>query len=369
MMKKIMIVGGLGSSLLRFRGELIKSWLEKGYRVTAVAPGREAEGTLKSLGVAYYTVPLSRTGMNPLHDFMVWIKMIWLLKRERADYLFLYTVKPVIYGSLAAVPWRRVKVFSMITGLGYVFSATGVGKLQKLVIFLYRLALRRNEKVFFQNPDDEELFKEKKLVLDNQVARVNGSGVNLTYFQPESLPEGAIQFLLIARLLAEKGIREYVQAARILRARYSEPQYALVGWAFENNPAAIGPDEIERWRKEGVVEIFDETEDVRPFIAGSSVYVLPSYREGTPRTVLEAMAMGRPVVTTDTPGCRETVKEGFNGFLVPVKDPGALAEAMEKFILEPGLVASMGKASRSMAVEKYDVHKVNRVINETMGLL
>ena len=368
-MKKIMIVGGLGSSLLRFRGELIKSWLEKGYRVTAAAPDRDAEDELIGLGVSYYTVPINRTGMNPLHDFILWIKMIGLLKKEQPDYLFLYTVKPVIYGSLAALFWQRIKVFSMITGLGYALSAAGSAKLQKLVLFLYRLALKNNEKVFFQNPDDEALFKAKKMVRKNQVVRVNGSGVDLKYFSPEPSPEGPMRFLMIARLLVEKGVREYVEAARVLKAKYPESQFVLLGWAFKENPSAISKGEVEEWQKEGVVELFSESDDVRPFIARSSVYVLPSYREGTPRTVLEAMAMGRPVVTTAAAGCRETVKEGFNGFLVPVKDALALSEAMEKFILEPGLVQKMGKTSRKLAEEKYDVHMVNRVINDNMGIL
>jgi len=235
--------------------------------------------------------------------------------------------------------------------------------------YLYRIALVRNEKVFFQNPDDLKLFQELKLVAARKCLLVSGSGVNLGYYKPAALPTGAPAFLMIARLLKEKGFEEYVKAAQIVKQKYPETVFRMIAWQLAGSPSVISSDQVERWKDEGLVEIFGETNDVRPFLAGASVYVLPSYREGTPRTVLEAMAMGRAIITTDAPGCRETVVDGVNGFLVPERDSKSLAEAMERFILEPELIAKMGKASRRIAEEKYNVHIVNQVINRTMGLL
>ena len=366
----ILIGAGFGGSLIRFRGDLIKSWLKMGYKVTAAAPGREVEKQLRDLGVDYYCIPLNRTGLNIFSDILLLINFIRLYTHVKPDYIFLYTIKPVIYGSLAAFFCRQAKVYSMITGLGYIFNDSGRMRLflKQLVIWLYRLALTFTNKVFFQNPDDIRVFEELRIVKPDKVVQINGSGINIEDFSPAPLPVGQVVFLLIARLLREKGINEYVEAAGIVKAKYPDARFMLVGWAFDDNPSAISPKQVESWRKEGLVEIYSETEDVRPFIAESSVYVLPSYREGTPRTVLEAMAMGRAIITTNAPGCRETVKEGINGFLVPVKDSQTLAKVMEGFIIEAQLVTRMGAESRKIAEEKYDVQKVNAIINRTMRL-
>ena len=366
----ILIGAGYGGSLIRFRGDLIKSWLKMGYKVTAAAPGREVEKQLRDLGVDYYCIPLNRTGLNLFSDILLLINFIRLYTHVKPDYIFLYTIKPVIYGSLAAFFCRQAKVYSMITGLGYIFNDSGRMRLflKQLVIWLYRLALTFTNKVFFQNPDDIRVFEELRIVKPDKVVQINGSGINIEDFSPAPLPVGQVVFLLIARLLREKGINEYVEAAGIVKAKYPDARFMLVGWAFDDNPSAISPKQVESWRKEGLVEIYSETEDVRPFIAESSVYVLPSYREGTPRTVLEAMAMGRAIITTNAPGCRETVKEGINGFLVPVKDSQTLAKVMEGFIIEAQLVTRMGAESRKIAEEKYDVQKVNAIINRTMRL-
>jgi len=190
--------------------------------------------------------------------------------------------------------------------------------------------------------------------------------VDTEYYKPEPFAEN-LSFLLIARLLKDKGIREYAESATIIKQKYPKISFRLVGW-IEDNPASISKKELDLWVKQGIIEYLGKLSDVRPAIAESSVYVLPSYREGTPRTVLEAMAMGRPIITTDAPGCRETVQHGKNGFLVPVKNAPALVNAMEQFIRQPELTEQMGKASRQIAIEKYDVHKVNAVILKTMGL-
>ena len=370
-MARIMIIAGFDQSLVLFRRELIESWLNSGHKVVAAAPGTAVEGVLKEMGAGYYELPLERTGLNPLKDLKLFFKLLQLLKQEKPDCLFLYTIKPVIYGSLAAYSRPGVKVYAKITGLGYIFTeGAEVSRMLKgLVSFLYRAALRRCRKVFFQNPDDIQEFKERGLVRVDKIVRVYGSGVNLEYFREVPVKEGPVSFLLIARLLKEKGIYEYVEAAREVKAKYPQAIFKLIGWDLGSSPSAIGQEELEKWRKEGIVEILGETEDVRPFIADCSVYVLPSYREGTPRTVLEAMATGRAIITTDTPGCRETVIEGVNGLLVPVQDAEGLASAMEKFIAQPELVGKMGRESRRLAEENFDVHRVNAEINRAMGIM
>jgi glycosyltransferase involved in cell wall biosynthesis len=369
-MKKVLIVAGFSRSLKNFRGDLIKSWLKKGYGIIAAAPGNEAETWLEELGASYYSIPLSRTGLNPFKDIYLMLQLKKIIKVENPDYLFLYTIKPVIYGSLAAYFYKQCQVFSMITGLGYVFTEGLIQNtlLQKIVVLLYRIALKRNNKGFFQNPDDIDFSIKLKMVNPEKVVLVNGSGVNLDYYQQTVLPTGPITFLLISRLIKEKGISEYVEAAGFIKAKYPEVIFKMIGWELEGGQSAISQEQVKIWQQQGNVDIIGETDDVRPYIESASVYVLPSYREGTPRTVLEAMAMGRAIITTDVPGCRETVVEGLNGFLVSAGDSTALASAMEYFVNQPELIESMGKASRKIAEEKYDVQKVNQVINEAMGL-
>jgi glycosyltransferase involved in cell wall biosynthesis len=260
-------------------------------------------------------------------------------------------------------------VSSLVTGLGYTFLSNSqkMRILRHFVLALYRFAINRNHAVFFQNPDDLSLFRKLSL-LTNQTKTViiNGSGVDLDHYNETQLPP-KISFLLVARLIREKGIVEFVNAARIVKKSHPDAHFHLVGWS-DGGPSDIAKQELETWAKEGTLHYHGRVQDVRPYIAASSVYVLPSYSEGTPRTVLEAMAMGRPIITTDAPGCRETVQHGRNGYLVPVKDVNSIVDAMEEFIQNPDLVGAMGKESRRIAVNKYDVHKVNREILSALGL-
>ena len=343
-----------------------------GNEVVAVAPdiNEKVQHQLAKLGVSSRVVQLNRTSMNPLKDLFLIKELYSLHREEKADYLLSYTVKPVVYGSIATRLAGNKNIYSIITGLGYAFTEHGLRQriIRGMLLFLYRLALPWNCKVFFQNPDDLELFVSKGLAKPDQAVLVNGSGVDLQYFNERPLPVGIVHFLLIARLLAEKGIREYVEAARSLHKKYPSVCFLLVG-PVDPNPGGIRIEEVHAWHDEGIIEYRGAVDDVRPIIEQTSVYVLPSYREGTPRTVLEAMAMGRVVITTDSPGCRETVVDGNNGFLVPPKDVSALAEAMEKFIKQPELIQPMGKAARRIAEDKYDAHKVNKEILKAMELL
>jgi glycosyltransferase involved in cell wall biosynthesis len=369
-----LLIASFPDSLINFRGALIESLISAGCEVHVAAPGLggapEISSKLRSLGVTIHNIPLQRVGMNPFKDLLLVLFLFRLIKNVKPSHVLGYTIKPVVYGSLAAWLSSVKHRFALITGLGYAFTgeAEGLRKVLRTVIKqLYRFSLSRNSLVFFQNPDDEALFRELGILRPSiSSCVVNGSGVDVTEYAVSPLPERP-SFLLIARLLGDKGVREYAQAAAMLKQRFPAVTFKLVGW-IDDNPDAISQSELDAWVESEIIEFLGKLSDVRPAISESSVYVLPSYREGTPRTVLEAMAMGRPVITTDAPGCRETVVDGDNGFLVPVKDVPALADSMIRLIENPVKVKTMGIRSRQIAEEKYDVHKVNAVMLRKMGL-
>lgn len=369
---KVVVVGNIAQSLVNFRGPLLRAMVGRGHEVTAVGPEDDAqhEAALRALGVEYRVVPLRRASFNPLHDLSFLLALARLLRELRPDVFLGYTIKPVIYGNLAA---RLAGVRSrgaLITGLGYAFGTGSVKQraLGKVVQGLYRLALAGASVVFFQNPDDEREFLRLGLATPEQAELVAGSGVDLTRFHPSPPRDAPLTFLLIARLIREKGIDLFVAAARELKRRHPDARFQLLG-PLDPNPTAVTADEVASWQREGIIEYLGETPDVRPYLAAASVFVLPSYyREGTPRTALEALATGRPIVTTDAPGCRETVEEGVNGFLVQPRDVATLVTAMERFLLDPALVERMGTASLELARNKYDVVLVNDAMLARLGL-
>lgn len=372
---RIAINASVPRSLINFRGPLIRALCDAGLEVHVVAPGLDADNytrrELEAWGVVVHDVKMERTGTNPVKDLKTLLSYYLLFRKIQPDIVLGYTIKPVIYGTLAA---RLIKVprrFALITGLGYAFTGEAKGKrglVQKVVRSLYRWALKDAELVFFQNPDDESQFRELGLVEPNVPSKVvNGSGVDTSSFVVAPLPTNATCFLLIARLLGDKGVREYVAAAERVRKRFPHTVFRLVG-DLDPNPNSITQKELERWIGYQHIEYLGRLDDVRPAIVDCSVYVLPSYREGTPRTVLEAMSMGRAIITTNAPGCRETVVDGYNGFLVPVKSVAPLVSAMESFISEPELMRTMGQRSRKIAEGKYDVNKVNTIMLEAMGI-
>lgn len=373
----VLIVASYAKSLVNFRRDLICDLLAAGCEVHAAAPMLTSTSPvtkeLESLGVIVADFPLARTGINPFEDLRSLFVLWKLCRRIKPNHILSYTIKPVIYGSVAAFLSFVPNRVALITGLGYTFqgeSGTGArGSVGMIAQLLYRVALFCSNLTFFQNPDDLELFRARNIVRKSaKVCVVNGSGIDVESFGVVSLPLALnVRFLLIARLLGDKGVREYISAARLIKSRFPGVQFDLVGW-IDDNPDAISQVELDAWCYEGIVNYLGKLHDVRPAIEKCCVYVLPSYREGTPRTVLEAMAMGRPIITTDAPGCRETVIDGSNGFLVPIKSVDALVSAMEKFVCQPSLIAEMGKRSREMAVEKYDVHKVNAIMLKQMGI-
>lgn len=371
----VLMVASFPDSIIDFRGALIDAWLAAGEVVHVAAPGLSATSPvgaeLARRGACVHHVALQRTGRNPLADLRTVVQLFRLMRRVRPRYLLAYTVKPVVYallaGWLARVPHR----FALITGLGYAFQPGGGGRagVRGVVRRLYRAALARAETVLFQNADDLALFRQSEILAPGaRTVVVDGSGVDLDAFPERPVPPGAPRFLMIARLLGDKGVREYAQAAAMLRARDPAATFALAGWLDDGNPDSIARAELERWTGSGDIVFLGRLGDVREALAECSVYVLPSYREGMPRTVLEAMSTGRAIVTTDVPGCRETVVEGGNGFLVPARSPAGLAGAMARFLGAPELAARMGRRSRRIAAERFDVHRVNARMLRAMGI-
>lgn len=375
--KRFLLIASFAESLINFRGPLIKALQMANMQVHVAAPDLPINGSLRmkleSQGLVVHEIPLKRTGFNPFVDLVLLFELLKVIRATRPDYVMAYTIKPVIYGMLAARLSHLPNRFALITGLGYAFQNFDVSSynkrslLQRLVQNLYRFSLSGTQMVFFQNPDDQKLFRSLDILKSDALSCVlNGSGVDVIHFKVVPVPSSP-HFLLIARLLGDKGVREYVQAARRIKETYPHVKFSLAGW-IDDNPDSISSYELKSWVTKQTVYFLGRLSDVRDAIADCSVYVLPSYREGTPRTVLEAMSMGRAIITTDAPGCRETVINGDNGFLISVKSVDELAVAMERFILDPDLARHLGERSRQIAEEKYDVHKVNEVMLREMGL-
>lgn len=365
-MARVLVLGSLAHSMVNFRGPLLREMVAQGHEVYACVPDASAEirEALAGMGVIYRDVKLARTGMNPVQDIGSLINMYKLFKDIKPDVYFGYFIKPVIYGSIAARMAGVPKIYCMIEGLGYAFSGADFKSrmIGMIAQNLYRFALRFSTKVFFLNPDDLDEFHQRRIIDKHQKGvLINGIGIDTESFVPVGYPKD-LSFLLIARLIRPKGVQEYVDAARIIKEKYPDVKFRLVG-GFDGGPTSHTEEELRGWVDAGIIEYLGLLSDVRPSIADCSVFVLPSYyREGLPRTLMEAMAMARPIITTDNPGCRQTVQQGENGLLVPVRNVPALMEAMEYFIKKPEEIERMGQISRQMAVDKFDVRQINAEI-------
>jgi len=370
---KFLIVASFGKSILNFRGALIESLQSLGIEVHALFPHENEPELIKPLiekGIKVHNLKLCRKGTSIIADLLALFDLFSKIRFIKPDIVFSYTIKPVVYTGLISMVCLVPSRYALITGLGYAFQNENSrrNRAQFFAQTLYRFALIGATKVFFQNSDDQRLFREKHLIRKRTPSVVvNGSGVDINFFKPRNLPS-AFSFLLIARLIKAKGILEFTEAAESVLQNYENVSFKVAGWT-ETGVDSIPQEVIDSWSMNRTVEFLGPLEDVRSAISDSSVYVLPSYREGTPRTVLEAMAMGRAIITTDVPGCRETVIDGHNGFLVPPRDSKALSQAIGRFLDDPSLALTMGKRSRELAVEKYDVEQVNEVILGEMGLL
>ncbi len=369
--KRLALIGNQAASMLNFRGSLIQAMVRRGHEVYAFAPDfddldREA---MRALGATPVDHAIHRIGVNPLADALGTADLIGKLRSIRPDVALGYSVKPATYGLLAAFAAGVPKRFALIEGLGHVFIERGSIKswaLKAGVKALYKSALARTDRTFFLNPDDHADFLRLGLVTADKSEVLGGIGVDLGKWHPAPPVVKPMTFLFIGRLLREKGISELIEAIRMVKSDHPEVQFVLLG-DIDRNPSSVARKEAESWVTDGLVAWPGQV-DVAPWIARSSVFVLPSYREGLPRSTQEAMAMARPVITTDVPGCRQTVIDGINGYLVPARDPVALAKAMLRFVHAPEQAATMGEASRALAEQCYDGRKINEKFINKMGL-
>ncbi len=371
---RVLVLASYAPSLINFRFDLIRDLREARHEVTTAAPGHDVDVAreLGAIGVRYEPIQLDRAGINPLRDFRSLIDLVRLFRRAKPDLVLAYTIKPVIYGLLAARLVGVKRRFGLITGLSYaLMGGDGLKRrlLKGLTVRLYRQALRGAEGVLFQNASDRDVFTENGMAHPGQKTPVvDGSGVNLERFAASPPPDGPPVFLLMARLLADKGVREYVEAARRLKRKHPDWRFQILG-PLDVTPTAISESEIKAWQQEGVIDYLGATKDVRPYLQACTAFVLPSYYpEGLPRSILEAMAIGRAIVTTDHPGCRETVIEGENGHLVAAGEIAPLAAAMASLGNAPGRFQTFGEASRAMAETRFDVRLINQDILGILGL-
>jgi glycosyltransferase involved in cell wall biosynthesis len=369
-MAHVLINVSYAPSLINFRGHLIARLVELGHHVTVTAPKitQAQSEQIRRLGAVDVTSPLKEAGLRSVGD-LFYVFWLWrLVRKNKIDLVIGFTLQPNIWGSIAA-KISGIRSVSVVTGLGRPFmpvSGLYARFLQKVAHKLYRLATSFNETVIFQNADDLRDFIDAGCLKEASRARiVDGSGVDTDYFAPAAIPEKTT-FLFIGRLLKSKGVREYCEAAKILLQNNVEADFLLVGIPM-SGADAVTQAEIENWRRSGII-MLGQLEDVRPAIAACTIYVLPSYREGTPRSVLEAMAMERPVITTDAPGCRDAVKQDENGILVPVGDPLSLAKAMTSLMEQPVICKKMGKIGREIALNKYNINKVTEQYIGNFGL-
>ncbi|MBQ3093632.1 MAG: glycosyltransferase family 4 protein [Clostridia bacterium] len=367
---RVVIAASSGVSLVNFRGNLIRDIVARGHDVTCIScePPEEWEAAVKELGASYVQVPMSRTGTAFFEDVKTIFAFKKTLKELNPDVFFAYMSKPIAYGGMAAKMLKIPNMYVLVSGLEIAFYSGGLKNavVRFVLKTLFGNTHKACKKIFFQNPDDQAVFKKLGIVTDEQTVLVNGSGVDMTHFTRKPLPEEPV-VLMVARLVWSKGIREYLRAAQLVKEQRPNVRFLLVG-GLDTNPESLTKDELDEHIGASTIEYLGHSGDVREHLEKCSVFVLPSYHEGTPRSVLEAMATGRPIITTDAPGCRETVKEGYNGYLVPVGDSEQMAARIIELADDAAKRQQMADHAYSMCDEKYDVVKVNRQMIKEMEL-
>lgn len=378
---KFALISNNLTSVKNFRTDLLLDIASKGYEIHILAPDLNSFPTekkiLKDKGFILHEIRLQRTSTNPIADLITLWDIYRVLRNIKPEAILSYTIKPVLYGTLVGYLVHVPKRFALISGLGFAFQDHSNNRIinivKKIVNILYKSALVRAHKIFFQNIDDQNLLKNFGILPAHIPSIiVNGSGVNTHYFPHSPLVSDEagnlkLSFLMVARLLHDKGVREYFKAAKLVKERFPQVEFHLVGW-LDENPAAISKQELDDVIAINTIKYWGKLSDVRPAIRKTNIFVLPSYREGVPRSVLEAMSMGRAIITTNAPGCKETVINGKNGFKVEVQSVDELVQAMTQFISRPYLIKVMGDVSRQIAIEKYDVRKINAHMISEMNL-
>ena len=374
---KIVLIGTVASSFLGFRADLIHALCQKKYTVYAFT-SEYSDADLKkieSLGAIPVPYELNRGGLNPLSDIVATYKLSKKIQKIKPDLVFSYFSKPVIFGTIAAKLAKVPKVIGMLEGLGYTFTEQpeGLSKktqlIKKVQVLLYKIALPQLDKLIFLNPDDPKDLLDTHKIKVKKIDVLGGIGLNLNTYQFSNKYPAEVTFIFIARLLAEKGINDYIHAAKIVKNKYPDTKFIVLGAIDKEALGALPESELKSLIETKIIEYPGHVNNVSEWIENASVFVLPSYyREGVPRSTQEAMAIGRAVITTDVPGCRETVQNGVNGFLVPKWNPDVLAEKMIYFIEQPEQIEKMGIESYKIAQEKFDADKVNQRLLNILGL-
>ncbi len=365
---KIAIVLNTSWNIYNFRKGLIQSFLDKDNEVFTIAPTDAYSNKLTEMGCHHIPVKMDSRGASPLKDFMLIFELFWIYKKVRPDVILHYTIKPNIYGTIAA-SLLKIPVINNVCGLGTIFLKDNF--VSKVAIALYRIAFRFPRKIFFQNNDDKELFINKKIVNPKICDLVPGSGIDVRNFNPQmKAGEKSFTFLLISRLIYDKGILEYIEAIKKLKSVGYDAKFQILGAIDEKHKRGIPKKIIDSWIDSRQIEYLGTTTDVKEMIKNADCIVLPSYREGTPRTLLEAASMEKPIVTTNVPGCKEVVKDGFNGYLCNLKDADDLADKMKNILsLDPDLLQQMGKNSREYVKTKFDERIVIRKYHESISTI
>ena len=361
-MYTVLIIGAYSESIINFRGDLIRFLVKKNCKVYAMSEKTTIENELKikNLGATFISYNVERHGLNPLNELKTFLDLKKSINTINPDILISYTIKPVIWSGLAILFNKKVKYFPFIEGLGYAFQKKNLHRLilKKLAIFLYKISLYRSTGVIFLNKDNQNTFIINNIISKDKCYIIDGIGVNLDYFEKQELQHGDLTFLMISRFLGEKGVKEYLQAAKIIKNKFSNIKIQLLG-TFDNSLDSISPILIDDALREKIIEIIPQQKDVREFLKNCHVFVLPSYHEGMPRTIMEAMSIGRPILTTDVPGCKNTVNHNENGLLVNKADYNDLANKMIWFIENKDKIKIMGDKSRLIASERFDVNIIN----------
>jgi len=336
-----------------------------GYDVHVATMEGPAVADIQALGMTHHPIPMTRSGKHPLQELGTLLALVRLFRRLRPDVVHLVTIKPVLYGGIAARIARVPGMVAAISGLGFVFlsSSLKMRLVRAVVARLYRIALGHpNSRVIFQNANDRDLLKSLGAVREDQVVIIRGAGVDLDAYRPTPEPPAPpVVVTMVARLLRDKGVQEFVQAAKLLRERGVPVTMQLVGGLDAGNPASATQADVDAWQQEGCVEALGERSDVAALYAAAHIAVLPSYREGLPKSLIEAAACGRAVVTTDVPGCRDAIEPDVTGLLVPVRDAAALADAIVRLAEDAALRQSMGTAGRALAEREFDINQVARI--------
>ena len=367
---KIVVSASNGMSLVNFRGNLIRDMIARGHEVICFSceDDEETRTSVKALGADYRMIPMSRTGTSFGEDLKTMREYRKALCHIKPDMYFAYMSKPIAYGCIAAKKAGVKKINVLVTGLEIAFYSGGLKNaiVRSVLKYFFKKAHRISENIIFQNPDDLKRFADMGIVEVEKTTVVGGSGVDMERFEKKSLPDKPV-FAMIARLVWSKGIREFLSAVKVLKEKYPESEVILVGM-LDNNDESLTEAELNKCIAENDIEYHGFAKDVRPFLERCSVFVLPSYHEGTPRSVLEAMSTGRAIITSDAPGCRETVIDGENGYLVPVGDHVTLADRMCRLAGDSALREKMAYKSYEFCREKFDVVKVNKTMLDKMGL-